>query len=333
MFCTNCGKKLEDGEKFCDQCGERVEENIASSNEFGIPVFDPNAEQTKEIQEEQNQSKEAWTEQNQTEQIQSEQIQPEQNQAEQIQQQAQQQPKASEEGYREVNTLPPINNAAPNFNQGMNVNNNLNQKKSSGTKVLVIVLIIGALLLLCCVGSCIAGVFYIVNGGGSYQYLGQLYEDHENPDSDYTISDEEFQRMLDELEKNNSSDILAGSENAAMSEAVEESVEESLEAQYEGTEDLDDIMDMYFIFPDSSTEYLEFDDFIGLNKDLLRIARNEIYARHGRKFKDAAIQAYFDNMPWYTGYIEPDDFKDDFLNPIEKRNLEMIVDMEKRIKE
>ena len=57
----------------------------------------------------------------------------------------------------------------------------------------------------------------------------------------------------------------------------------------------------------------------------LMIARNEIYARHGRKFKDADLQAHFAACDWYSGTIEPDDFSDSVLSETEIANRDLIV--------
>ena len=57
----------------------------------------------------------------------------------------------------------------------------------------------------------------------------------------------------------------------------------------------------------------------------LRVLRNEIYARHGRMFKDAKLQKYFETQSWYKA--NPD-FKDDQLNEIETQNLAKIKDAE-----
>jgi len=57
----------------------------------------------------------------------------------------------------------------------------------------------------------------------------------------------------------------------------------------------------------------------------LRVLRNEIYARHGRVFKDAKLQKYFDAQSWYKA--NPD-FKDYQLNEIEVQNLAKIKEAE-----
>lgn len=54
------------------------------------------------------------------------------------------------------------------------------------------------------------------------------------------------------------------------------------------------------------------------------MARNEIYARHGRKFKDAQIQAYFDSRSWYSGTVEADSFDESALSDIERTNISFI---------
>ena len=57
----------------------------------------------------------------------------------------------------------------------------------------------------------------------------------------------------------------------------------------------------------------------------LRVLRNEIYARHGRVFKDKKLQKYFEAQSWYKA--NPD-FMDDQLNEIEIQNLAKIKEAE-----
>ena len=85
-----------------------------------------------------------------------------------------------------------------------------------------------------------------------------------------------------------------------------------------------------YILPDSSTSYLTKADLRGLSKDECRIARNEIYARHGRKFEDETLQAYFNSLDWYTPSIEPDDFDESMLNKYEVANRDLIVKYEEK---
>ena len=57
----------------------------------------------------------------------------------------------------------------------------------------------------------------------------------------------------------------------------------------------------------------------------LRVLRNEVYARHGRVFKDTELQKYFEAQAWYKANPE---FKDDQLNEIEAKNLAKIREAE-----
>ena len=56
----------------------------------------------------------------------------------------------------------------------------------------------------------------------------------------------------------------------------------------------------------------------------INYAKNEIYARHGRKFKSKELQTYFDSKSWYQGTIEPSAFNENTLNDYEKRNAELL---------
>ena len=83
-----------------------------------------------------------------------------------------------------------------------------------------------------------------------------------------------------------------------------------------------------YILSDSSSRELSIADISGLSRDQLELARNEIYARHGRKFTNPTLQNYFNSQAWYTGTIEPEDFTDDMLSDIEKSNIQFIKDHE-----
>lgn len=86
-----------------------------------------------------------------------------------------------------------------------------------------------------------------------------------------------------------------------------------------------------YIIPDSSSRQITEADLVGLTAEQIRIARNEIYARHGRMFKDEALQAYFNSKPWYVGTIAPDDFTQSMLSEIEIANTVVITDYEAKM--
>lgn len=74
---------------------------------------------------------------------------------------------------------------------------------------------------------------------------------------------------------------------------------------HDNNKELQDKLD--YIFPYSNTRYLEESDLEGIPKEEIRIGKNEIYARYGRKFNTKSLQKYFDSKDWYKGTIEPED--------------------------
>ena len=84
------------------------------------------------------------------------------------------------------------------------------------------------------------------------------------------------------------------------------------------------------LIPDSDSRKLTESDLSGFDVDELRIVRNEIYARHGRKFTDKKLQEHFDSMSWYVPRIDAKDFDEGILNDIEIYNLDLISKYEKK---
>lgn len=84
-----------------------------------------------------------------------------------------------------------------------------------------------------------------------------------------------------------------------------------------------------YILPQSSQRLLTYQDIAGLSQHDLMLARNEIFARHGRIFNDPAIRAYFESQSWYHGTIAPEEFTDDLLSQVEKDNIAFIQQYEK----
>ncbi len=82
--------------------------------------------------------------------------------------------------------------------------------------------------------------------------------------------------------------------------------------------------DVDYIIPDSSSRYLDREDLEGLTKEELRIARNEIFARHNRYYRDEPLNEYFSSKSWYSGTIPAEDFSYDVFNDYEIKNLELM---------
>lgn len=76
------------------------------------------------------------------------------------------------------------------------------------------------------------------------------------------------------------------------------------------------------------------EDIAGFTKEEARYARNACYAQGGRKFKDQALQAYFEQYDWYTPTYEPAYFSEhesDLMNYYMKENLKVIRAYEKEM--
>lgn len=110
----------------------------------------------------------------------------------------------------------------------------------------------------------------------------------------------------------------------------EESDEKELNEIQETKEEEDEVSMSEYIFPDSSTKRLKENDVKSLSSAQCRLAKNEIYARHGRLFQDESLQNYFDKKSWYSGYIEPDDFDESVFNKTEKANIKLLAKYENK---
>lgn len=86
-----------------------------------------------------------------------------------------------------------------------------------------------------------------------------------------------------------------------------------------------------YIFPNSDRAYLTREEVADLTPEQLRLARNEIYARHGRIFQDEELAAYFGSKSWYQPLYDPESFDalgDSILNEYEIANRDLIQEYE-----
>lgn len=90
-----------------------------------------------------------------------------------------------------------------------------------------------------------------------------------------------------------------------------------------------------YVLPESNTRYYSQTEIDALSEHDLFIARNEIYARHGRKFDNEELKNYFASKSWYVPQYaakEFDDFGDTKFNEYEIFNRNAIVEREKKLK-
>lgn len=79
-----------------------------------------------------------------------------------------------------------------------------------------------------------------------------------------------------------------------------------------------------YVIADSSSRYISSSELSGLSKWQCCVARNEIYARHGRMFERNDLQSYFNNCTWYTPRVSASSFNENVLNAYERENVKTI---------
>ena len=131
--------------------------------------------------------------------------------------------------------------------------------------------------------------------------------------------------MKKELKQSTNKKIKEEKESKKKKEDADKAKKEDSEKEEETKEEAEaeEKTDNY-ILPDSSKRILADSEVSGLSKSELRLARNEIFARHGRMFDDQELQDYFNSKSWYRGTIRPEDFSESMLSETEKANIETI---------
>ena len=81
------------------------------------------------------------------------------------------------------------------------------------------------------------------------------------------------------------------------------------------------------LFRHTADRYFTAEDFADCSEDILKLAKNEIYARHGRMFLDREIYEYFLTRMWYEPTYAPEEFDESCLNEYEKANIELLVSL------
>lgn len=87
-------------------------------------------------------------------------------------------------------------------------------------------------------------------------------------------------------------------------------------------------LDADYILPESNSKLLTDADVAGLSLQEINYAKNEIYARHGRKFDSPELQRYFKSKTWYKADVAPDEFSTDVFNRYERKNVQFLVQKE-----
>lgn len=92
-----------------------------------------------------------------------------------------------------------------------------------------------------------------------------------------------------------------------------------------------EFVEEYYVFLDSDKRYLSEDEIRQVEADMLRIGRNEIYARHGAIFSSEDLKDYFMSQSWYEGTTPVSEITNSDLNDFEIKNLALIKSIEDEI--
>lgn len=86
-----------------------------------------------------------------------------------------------------------------------------------------------------------------------------------------------------------------------------------------------------YVLPGSDSRYYSTSELNDLSNYELYLARNEIFARHGREFKNQDLRDYFGSMSWYVPKYSGDEFDSmDLLNDYEKKNADTMLSIEQK---
>jgi len=145
----------------------------------------------------------------------------------------------------------------------------------------------------------------------------------------YTLSALERESVYEEEERNKA-EVIEKTEQREEEIRTPEANTEKVIIVQKVIDNNENTRDEYVIY-DSSSRLISRSDLIGMTSEQLELARNEIFARHGRIFKDEFLREYFESCSWYRGSIQPEKFDDSYLNQVEKRNVSIIIDYENEL--
>lgn len=134
--------------------------------------------------------------------------------------------------------------------------------------------------------------------------------------------------LIQESEPETTAAAVQETETSRLSEGTSEEIKtESLTTAPANQSTIAELTSDYII-ADSDTRYLSNSDIRNFSIKQVNYAKNEIYARRGRKFRSRELQNYFNSKSWYTGTTEPEAFSESVFNQYEKENTRFLSEVE-----
>ena len=150
----------------------------------------------------------------------------------------------------------------------------------------------------------------------------------ETPETEEHVTDGKFEDLSDVDLFSLSQDELA----TTVREEPETEAESETESETETESEIEADTRSEYIFPDMDTRYLTQDEVSKLSLQAVCYAKNELYARHGRKFLSQELKDYFNDKTWYEGTVDPDSFSPGVFNTYENDNLLLLVSAEEKLR-
>lgn len=147
------------------------------------------------------------------------------------------------------------------------------------------------------------------------------------PETEEHVTDGKFEDLSDVDLFSLSQDELA----TTVREEPETEAESETESETETESEIEADTRSEYIFPDMDTRYLTQDEVSKLSLQAVCYAKNELYARHGRKFLSQELKDYFNDKTWYEGTVDPDSFSPGVFNTYENDNLLLLVSAEEKL--
>ena len=147
------------------------------------------------------------------------------------------------------------------------------------------------------------------------------------PETEEHVTDGKFEALSDVDLFSLSQDELA----TTVREEPETEAESETESETETESEIEADTRSEYIFPDMDTRYLTQDEVSKLSLQAVCYAKNELYARHGRKFLSQELKDYFNDKTWYEGTVDPDSFSPGVFNTYENDNLLLLVSAEEKL--
>lgn len=181
-------------------------------------------------------------------------------------------------------------------------------KKKTGTKVVFLTAWMTASIL---TAGCSAGKI----GDSSVTYVSEeseIIQSEDNSGQESDMGNESGAESESETEQESDAEAASGRSESDIHTEIEERMADP-EA---------------YLLDDSGEQDISWESVRDLTPEECRLARNEIYARHGRKFQSEDLKEYFLGKSWYRAELEPEVFDEGLLSYAEKRNVYLLKGME-----